>query len=115
MLLPSEAWHALVPDAAEHLLHVGVRHEGLLLALDGELQPVQGLVRAWAPHRHLYTLYCTVLYCTVLYCTLLYCTVLCAGVLLARLQAGPGGGHQHARGRQPPPRHLRRGLRPEGD
>ena len=38
-----------------------------------------------------------------------------AGVLLARLQDGPGGGHQHARGRQPPPRHLRRGVRPEGD
>ena len=37
------------------LLHVGVRHEGLLLALDGELEPVQGLVRAGAPHRHLYT------------------------------------------------------------
>ena len=39
----------------------------------------------------------------------------CAGVLLARLQDGPGGGHQHARGRQPPPRHLRSGVRPEGD
>ena len=39
----------------------------------------------------------------------------CAGVLLARLQDGPGGGHQHARGRQPPPRHLRPGVRPEGD
>ena len=75
MLLPSEAWHALVPDAAEHLLHVGVRHEGLLLALDGELEPVQGLVRAGAPHRHLYTLYCTVL-CSVLCCNALYCTVL---------------------------------------
>ena len=53
-------------SAAADLLHVGVRHEGLLLALDGELEPVQGLVRAGAPHRHLYTR-CTVLYCTLLY------------------------------------------------
>ena len=66
MLLPSKAWHTLVPDAAEHLLHVGVRHEGLLLALDGELEPVERLVCAGAPHRHLYTR-CTVLYCTLLY------------------------------------------------
>ena len=66
MLLPSKAWNTLVPDAAEHLLHVGVRHEGLLLALNGELEPVERLVRAGAPHCHLYTR-CTVLYCTLLY------------------------------------------------
>ena len=42
-VLAPEAGQALVPDGGEELLHAGVRHEALLLVLDGKLEPLQGL------------------------------------------------------------------------
>lgn len=48
---PPPAGQALVPDGGQELLDVGVGHEGLLLALQGQLQAVQGLGLTWGPEK----------------------------------------------------------------
>ena len=42
-IFPTEAWHALVPDAGQQLLHVRVRYERFLFALYRQLQSLQRL------------------------------------------------------------------------
>ena len=44
-----EAWHSLVPDTAQHLLDVGMSHEGFLFTFDCQLESLQGLVVPGGP------------------------------------------------------------------
>ena len=46
---PPEARDSLVPDTAQHLLDVGMSHEGFLFTFDCQLESLQGLVMTGGP------------------------------------------------------------------